>query len=66
MCEANVYLDRNGFEEMVLESVDVIEPQENNTFRMVTIFGEQKIIRGRLKGMKQVDHKIVFIAEPET
>lgn len=66
MCEANVYLDRNGFEEMVLESVDVIEPQENNTFRMVTIFGEQRIIRGRLKGMNLVDHKIVFIAEMET
>ena len=65
MCEANVYLNRNGFEEMILESVDVIEPQENNTFRMVTIFGEQKTIRGRLKGMNLVDHKIVFIPEED-
>jgi predicted RNA-binding protein len=63
MCEANVYLDRNGFEEMILEAVDVIEPQEDNIFRMVTIFGEQKTIRGRLKGMNLVDHKIVFIPE---
>lgn len=65
MCEANVYLDRNGSEEMILEAVDIIEPQENNTFRMVTIFGEQKIIRGKLKGMNLVDHKIVFIPETE-
>ncbi len=65
MCEANVYLDRNGAEEMILESVDIIEPQEDNTFRMVTIFGEQKTIRGKLKGMNLVDHKIIFIPEEE-
>ena len=65
MCEANVYLDRNGLEEMILEAVDVIEPQENHTFRMVTIFGEQKTIRGRLKMMNLVDHKIIFIPEEE-
>jgi predicted RNA-binding protein len=65
MCEANVYLDQNGLEEMILEAVDVIEPQENHTFRMVTIFGEQKTIRGRLKMMNLVDHKIIFIPEEE-
>jgi len=65
MCEANVYMEKNGIEELVLESVDILEPQENDTFRMVTIFGEQKIIRGRLKGMNLVDHRIVFTAENE-
>ncbi len=65
MCEANVYMEKNGIEELVLESVDILEPQENDTFRIVTIFGEQKIIRGRLKGMNLVDHRIVFTAENE-
>lgn len=65
MCEANVYMEKNGIEELILESVDILEPQENDTFRMVTIFGEQKIIRGRLKGMNLVDHRIVFISEAE-
>ena len=65
MCEANVYLEKNGIEELVLESVDILEPQDNNTFRMVTIFGEQKIIQGRLKGMNLVDHRIVFSAEDD-
>ena len=65
MCEANVYMEKNGIEELVLESVDILEPQDNNTFRMVTIFGEQKIIQGRLKGMNLVDHRIVFSAEDD-
>ncbi|MBT8340716.1 MAG: CooT family nickel-binding protein [Desulfatitalea sp.] len=65
MCEADVYLEENGSEALVLESVDIIEPQGNNTFRMVTIFGEQKVIQGRLKGMNLVDHRIVFTAVNE-
>ncbi len=60
MCEANVYLEKNGIEELVMESVDIVEPEGDDTFRLVGIFGDQKIIRGRLKAMKLVDHRIVF------
>ena len=60
MCEANVYIDKNGVEELILESVDIVEPQLDGSFRLVSIFGEQKIIKGTLKGMNLVDHKIVF------
>ena len=60
MCEANVYIDRDGVEELILESVDIVEPQLDGSFRLVSIFGEQKIIKGTLKGMNLVDHKIVF------
>lgn len=60
MCEANVYIVKDGIEELVLESVDIVEPQDDETFRLVSIFGEQKIIKGKLKGMQLVDHKIVF------
>jgi predicted RNA-binding protein len=60
MCEANVYMEINGVEELVMESVDVLEPEENDTWRLVGIFGDQKLIRGRLKAMKLVDHRIVF------
>ncbi len=60
MCEANVYIDKDGVEELILESVDIVEPQVDGSFRLVSIFGEQKIIKGTLKGMNLVDHKIVF------
>ena len=60
MCEANVYIDKDGNEELILEFVDIIEPQDDGNFRLVSIFGEQKIIKGKLKGMNLVDHRIVF------
>ncbi len=60
MCEANAYMVRNDREELILESVDVVEPQEDGGFLLVDIFGQQKTVRGRLKTMNLVNHKIVF------
>ncbi len=61
MCEANAYIVKDGQEELLMESVDIIEPEENNTrYRLVSIFGEQKTIRGRISLMNLVDHKIFF------
>ena len=60
MCEANVYVEKDGIEELILESVDIVEPQDDGSFRLVSIFGEQKIVKGTLKKMNLVDHKIVF------
>jgi len=63
MCEANAYMVKEGHEELIMESVDIVEPQENNIWRLVGIFGDQKIIRGRIKEMHLVDHKIFFEAQ---
>jgi predicted RNA-binding protein len=60
MCEANAYLCRDEREELILESVDLVEPQEDGGFRLVNIFGNQKMVRGRLKLMNLVNHRIVF------
>ena len=42
------------------ESVDLVEPEEGGQIRLVNIFGEQKIIKGKLKSMNLVNHKILF------
>jgi predicted RNA-binding protein len=60
MCESNAYLLKEGKEELLLESVDIIEPHGRDSYRLVGIFGDQKIIRGRLKLMSLVNHRIVF------
>jgi predicted RNA-binding protein len=60
MCEANAFLLRGDKEELLLEGVDIVQPEEDGQFRLISIFGEQKIIRGKLKGMNLVNHKIVF------
>ena len=61
MCEASAYFIRAGNEELILDGVDVVEPEEGGQFRLVNIFGEQKIVQGKLKGMNLVDHKILFV-----
>jgi predicted RNA-binding protein len=60
MCEANAYVYKNGNEELVLESLDIVEPYEEGGYRLISIFGEQKIVRGKLKGMNLVNHKVTF------
>jgi predicted RNA-binding protein len=62
MCEASAFFFRDGQEELVLESVDEVLPEGERQFRLVNIFGDQKIVKGRLKAMNLVNHKIVFEA----
>ena len=47
MCEASAYILRDDKEELILESVDLIEPHDDNGFLLVDIFGSQKIIQGK-------------------
>ena len=63
MCEANAYFFRDNKEELILGSVDLVTPRDDGSFKLVDIFGKQKIVRGRLKKMELVDHKIVFEEE---
>jgi predicted RNA-binding protein len=63
MCEANAYLVRNGKEELIMEAVDTIE-HENGDLRVVNIFGDQKVLKARIKSLSLVNHK-VFLEEKE-
>jgi predicted RNA-binding protein len=60
MCEANAYLIKDGREQLLMESVDVVEPEEDGTWRLVGIFGDQKTVKGKIKEMNLVNHKILF------
>jgi predicted RNA-binding protein len=59
MCEASAFIIRDGKEELVLDSVDILEP-ENGNIRLVNIFGEQKILAARIKHFSLVNHKIIL------
>lgn len=63
MCEANAYLVKGDEEQLVMASVDIIEPEDNDTWRLVDIFGCQKTVKGRIKQMNMVSHKILFEAQ---
>lgn len=60
MCEANAYLAKNGKEELLLESVDLVEPMADGSWRLLSIFGEQKLVKGRIRRMNLNDHKLFF------
>jgi predicted RNA-binding protein len=60
MCEASAYLVQDSSEELLLESVDIVEPEGDDAWRIVDIFGDQKIVKGRIKSMNLVNHKILF------
>jgi predicted RNA-binding protein len=46
--------------ELFLEQVDEILPEGEGVWRVTSIFGEQKIINGRIRSMHLVDHRILF------
>ncbi|GFN23178.1 MAG: CooT family nickel-binding protein [Thermoanaerobacteraceae bacterium] len=59
MCEANAYLLKGDKEELVLEGVDRVVPQEEGIL-LEDIFGKRKLLRARIKEMALVEHKIIL------
>lgn len=59
MCEANAYLVENGQENLILESVDKVVPSDTEVY-LQNIFGQQKTIKGRIKELLLVDHRIIL------
>jgi len=59
MCEANAYLVKNGKEELFLESLDTVEPDEGR-LRLTNIYGEQKFVKGKITRLSLIDHKVVI------
>ncbi len=57
MCEANAYIVKAEKEVLVMEAVDRVEPEEDGV-RLVSIFGEQKFIKGNIHSLSLVDHKV--------
>lgn len=62
MCEANAYLSKDGEDELIMQSVEVLRPEGDQLY-IQSIFGEQRWIRGRIKEMDLVQHKIMIETE---
>lgn len=59
MCEANAYLRKGDHDELILQSVDIVEPQEDGIL-LENIFGQRKILKARIRQLALVDHKIIL------
>jgi len=59
MCEANAYIYKDGNEELYLENVDVMRPEEGKIL-LKNLFGEQKVFEGEIKEISLLRHKILL------
>jgi predicted RNA-binding protein len=61
MCDSSAYLLTDGKETLLLEHIDFLESSGVET-RLVNIFGEEKIIKAKIKTLSLLEHKIIFEA----
>jgi predicted RNA-binding protein len=59
MCEANAYVYQDGKEELYLESVDIMRPEQGKLY-LRNLFGEQKVFDGAIREISLLHHKIVL------
>ena len=64
MCEANAYILKEDKEELLMERVDRVVPQNGEVY-LESIWGQRKTIAGRIKELNLVDHRIVLELAPE-
>ncbi len=59
MCEAAVFLDREGELEKLMDDVVEIKPEEGRLL-LVDVFGEQKLVSARISRVELMDHRIIL------
>jgi predicted RNA-binding protein len=59
MCEANVFIEKDGELKSVMENVVSITPV-NDKLLLVDLFGEQKQIRANFKEVKLLEHQVIL------
>ncbi|MGI6678650.1 MAG: CooT family nickel-binding protein [Dehalobacterium sp.] len=59
MCEANAYILKGEEEELLLEKVDRVIPEDGQLI-LENIFGQKIIIKAEIKELALVDHKIIL------
>jgi predicted RNA-binding protein len=59
MCDINVFIEKNGTEEKVLENVDLIE-EVSDGMRLVNIFGEERTLKAKMVRYDNSEKRMVF------
>ena len=59
MCEAHAFILNGDKEEKILDNVDNVDV-EGGEIRMINIFGEQKILKARIRSYNGSENKILL------
>lgn len=60
MCESNVYLKKEGQEELIMENVAAISPAGNGTFILKGLLGDQMEVKGSIEEINLMGHRIIL------
>ncbi len=58
MCQSNAYLIDGNNEELILEDVAKLLFENDNQIRLISLFGEEKSVKGELDKVDLLNHKI--------
>ncbi|MCL6472972.1 MAG: CooT family nickel-binding protein [Firmicutes bacterium] len=59
MCETNVFIEKDGEQEVLMKDVISITPQGDKLL-LVDLFGEQRQIKAEFKELKLLEHMVVL------
>ena len=59
MCDTNAYIETDGNEELYLENVNLIRPEDGRIY-LKNLFGEEKTFEGSIKEISLNDHKVLL------
>ncbi len=59
MCETNVYIAGDGGEELYLDNVDILRPEDGGIY-LKNLFGQEKLFEGSIKEINLSKHRIVL------
>jgi predicted RNA-binding protein len=65
MCEARIYFREDGEERKIMEDVVLVQP-EGDAYLLVTLLGEQKLIRGEIAKIDFLKHTVHLIPSQNT
>ena len=57
MCEATIYLTDDGQEKEIMREVVLVQP-EGDAWLLVTLLGEQKLVRGTINKVDFLKHTV--------
>jgi len=61
MCQSNVYLLKNGQEELLMRDAALLKRgKEEGELLLEGILGEQKSVKARIKELQLMEHKIIL------
>ncbi len=58
MCQSNAYFIEGDNEKLILEDVAKLLFENENKIRLISLFGEEKMVNGELEKVDLLNHKI--------